>query len=275
MKLAANLSLLYPGLDLPERMARAASDGFRAVEILFPYDLDASMLGAQLQKHGLELVLINTPLSASGEKGLASLPGRESEFMAGLMRALDVCQATGCRSIHVMAGMPPGSSTPEACRETLINNLRKAAAMASQQGVTLLLEALNRADMPGYFYYLPEQVADIINTVGAPAVRLQFDFYHCQREGLGLDLTLRRNLALVRHVQFANPSQRREPDLSDPQVQAALLTLQSSDYRGWLGCEYHPQGDTSTGLAWRSAYHALLNTTHPRQQSEKHHKEIP
>src|SRR3546814_10928990 len=87
----------------------------------------------------------------------------------------------------------------------------------------------------------------------APAVRLQFDFYHCQREGLDLDLTLRRNLALVRHVQFASPSQRREPDLSDPQVQAALITLQSSGYQGWLGCEYHPQGDTRPGLACRSA----------------------
>src|SRR5690606_13914660 len=124
----------------------------------------------------------------------------------------------GCRGIHVMAGIPPVQASHDACRTTLISNLRKAAELASGRHVTLTLEALNREDMPGYFYYLPEQAADIIHAVDSPAVRLQFDFYHCQREHLDLDATLRSTLALIHHVQFANPVQRREPDLHDPAV---------------------------------------------------------
>src|SRR5690606_25168968 len=107
MNLSANLSLLYPGLALEARMVRALDDGFSAVEILFPYELDPQELALLLRKHGLELVLINTPLGQNDEKGLASLPGHEAAFLQGLTRALDVCRATGCRSIHVMAGMPP------------------------------------------------------------------------------------------------------------------------------------------------------------------------
>src|SRR5690606_21944105 len=125
-------------------------------------------------------------------------------------------------------------------------------------GVTLTLEALNRQDMPGYFYHLPEQAVDVIAAVDHPSVRLQFDFYHCQREGLDLARSLRKALPLVHHVQFAHPARRQEPDLSDPAVREALMILQASGYAGWVGCEYHPEGDTSAGLGWRAAFDALL-----------------
>ncbi|OZI69701.1 MULTISPECIES: hydroxypyruvate isomerase family protein [Bordetella] len=258
MKLAANLSLLYPGLPLAQRMAAAARDGFAGVEILFPYDLAPRELAAMLRDHGLQLVLVNTPPGQPGEKGLACLPGREADFGEALQRALQVCEATQCGMIHTMAGVPPAGTAPGACRATLIDNLRKAAALASQAGVTLTLEALNRADVPGYFYNRPDQVADIIATVGHNAVRLQFDLYHTQREGLDLNATLAGVLPLVRHVQFASPAGRHEPDPADPAVARALRTLASHGYAGWIGCEYIPAGDTSAGLAWRQAYQAAL-----------------
>jgi len=258
MKLAANLSLLYPGLPLRERMAAAARDGFAGVEILFPYDVAPDELSSLLARHSLALALINTPQGSNGEKGLACLPGREAEFMKGLESALAVCRATGCLRIHVMAGIPDAGDTGQACRGTLIDNLRRAAPLAAEAGLTLTLEALNRGDMPGYFYHLPEQVADIIQAVGHEAVRLQFDLYHSQREGLDPPTELRRVLPLVAHVQLAHPEGRREPDLSDPAVRQALQILARSGYHGWVGCEYMPQGETSAGLGWRAAYHALV-----------------
>ncbi|KAK78194.1 TIM barrel protein, partial [Bordetella bronchiseptica] len=106
MKLAANLTLLYPGLPLAARMAAAREDGFAGVEILFPYDLPPEQLAAQLREHGLALALVNTPLGPAGEKGLACVPGREADFAAALDQALAVCRATGCRIVHAMAGMP-------------------------------------------------------------------------------------------------------------------------------------------------------------------------
>lgn len=259
MKLAANLSLLYPGLPLAQRMAAAARDGFAGAEILFPYDLAPRELATMLRDHRLELVLVNTPVGSAGEKGLACLPGREDDFSYALQRALQVCEATECRMIHVMAGVPPAGAVPSACRATLISNLRKAAKLAQQAGVTLTLEALNRADLPGYFYYRPDQVADIINTVGHDAVGLQFDLYHTQREGLDLGTTLDDVLPLVRHVQFANPQGRHEPDPATPAVAGALRKLANHGYAGWVGCEYIPKGDTSANLIWRHAYHAILD----------------
>lgn len=259
MKLAANLSLLYPGLPLSSRIASAARDGFTGVEILFPYEIDAGELARLLAQHALTLALVNTPLGPDGEKGLACLPGRETEFMQALQSALAICQATGCQIIHVMAGIPGSDLDPVLARRTLICNLQRAAPLAAQAGVTLTLEALNRQDMPGYFYYLPEQVADVIAAVGHDALRLQFDLYHSQCEGQNLPVTLHKLLPLVHHVQFAHPNGRHEPDLADPEVQSALRLLAREGYRGWIGCEYIPKGDTQTGLAWRKDYRAILD----------------
>ncbi|NYT75721.1 TIM barrel protein [Alcaligenaceae bacterium] len=263
MKLAANLSLLYPNLPISSRMACAVRDGFTGVEILFPYDIEVDELAYQLRKKRLTLALINTPLGPKGEKGLACLPGREAEFMRALRRALAVCEATGCRSLHVMAGMVEPDINRTQARRTLIHNLRLAATLATEFDVTLTLEALNRHDMPGYFYYLPEQAADIIQAVDHPSVRLQFDFYHSQCEGLDLPAELGKLLPLVHHVQFASPLGRHEPDLSDPHVRSALSLLAGSGYDGWIGCEYTPIIDAQTGLAWRDDYYALLDEARP------------
>ena len=50
-----------------------------------------------------------------------------------------------------MAGIPPAGADPAACRATLIENLKYAAAQLAPHNITLLLEAINTRDMPGFF----------------------------------------------------------------------------------------------------------------------------
>jgi hydroxypyruvate isomerase len=97
-KLAANLSLMFTEVNFLDRFAAAAAAGFDGVEFLFPYDFAPAEIAARLKQHGLSQVLFNLPPGdwASGERGMAALPGREKEFMAGLDRALEFALATGC-----------------------------------------------------------------------------------------------------------------------------------------------------------------------------------
>lgn len=252
MKPAANLSLLYPGLPLAERCARAAADGFSGIEILFPYAAEHRELPALLRAHGLALTLINTPPGHAGERGLAALPGREHDFRAAFAQALDVAVACGCPSIHTMAGQVAASASREAALAVLADNLRWAAPQAASQGIVLTLEALNRIDMPGYAYWLPSQAIEMIERVGHPALRLQFDLFHTMREGLDPLAAVHACRPHIHHVQIAGAPKRDEPDLSEPLLSAALQALLDSGYRGWLGYEYHPRGDTREGLAWQA-----------------------
>jgi len=76
-KLAANLSWLFAELPLLDRFAAAAALGFRAVEILYPYEVAASDIAAALAASGLELALINLrPATSRPANGLRGAPGR-------------------------------------------------------------------------------------------------------------------------------------------------------------------------------------------------------
>ena len=115
---AANLTMMYPEMDLLERMRAAQEDGFAAVECLFPYAHEAPVWGQALRANGLVQALFNappggfTPEQAQrawdlGQRGTACLPGMEREFEAGVRLALAYAQVIGCRQIHVMAGAVP------------------------------------------------------------------------------------------------------------------------------------------------------------------------
>src|SRR5512139_1914509 len=107
LRLAANLSTLFTELPLEARFDAAAASGFRAVEIQFPYALPPARLRSLLVQAGVGLALFNAPPgdAARGERGIASLPGREAEFRASIERALEYATQSGCRHVHVMAGL--------------------------------------------------------------------------------------------------------------------------------------------------------------------------
>src|SRR6187549_3236235 len=117
-RFAANLSMLYPELDFLDRFDAAAKDGFAGVEYLFPYAFPAAEIAARLQANGLKQVLFNGPPGDwdGGERGLACLPGRESEFRDGIARALDYAAALDCPRVHVMAGLLPASLPRETAK---------------------------------------------------------------------------------------------------------------------------------------------------------------
>ena len=84
----------WPFIDRIEAAARA---GFRAVEFHFPYDHAPEEIAARLHAHDVQNVLFNLPPGdwPAGERGLASIPGREREFRDGVALALRYARVLG------------------------------------------------------------------------------------------------------------------------------------------------------------------------------------
>lgn len=250
MQLSANLSWLYRHLDWDERFGAAASDGFRGVEILLPYDHPPDWYARQLLDAQLELTLINTPIGAErGRLGWAAIPEAGPQFRQAFDRARVVAQATGCRRIHVMAGDVSGLAH-EACLSALRSNLDYALGLTEADDLVLTLEALNRSDMAGYFYHLPEQVIEVLSEFDSPRLRLQFDYYHCVKEGLDVPSSVAASAPWIGYVQIAGAQGRHEPDLSQAALLEGVAALPSLGYDDWLGCEYQPRGVPAEGLRW-------------------------
>jgi 2-dehydrotetronate isomerase len=238
---------------LIERFGAAAAAGFSAVELLFPYDVAASAVKAELTRHGLTQLGINTPPGREGESGLAAMPGREREWRDAFKLALDYAAAIGARSIHCLAGCVPPEQRPAA--ETIyIRNLTDAAEAAAKAGIVLLIEPINPRDRPGYFLNRVEHAADIVGKVGTPNLRIQFDFYHVQIVCGDLIRRFEAHLPLIGHVQVAGVPLRREPDEGEVNYAEIFAALDRCGYAGFVGCEYRPRGRTEDGLTWARPY---------------------
>ncbi len=266
-RFAANLSWLYTEHAFVDRFGAAARDGFDGIECLFPYEHDAALLRARLDEHGLCWVLFNAPPGswAQGERGLASLPGREAEFRCGIEQALEFAHALGCSRIHVMAGLTQPDVDTDRQWATYQDNLAWAAGQAAAAHVNVLIEPINPVDMPGYLLTRQADAHRLVNEINAPNLRVQMDLYHCQIvEGEVMSwltgaLHPQRGTSPsgtnIGHMQVAGVPGRHEPDEGAIDYPAVFELIDQLGYTGWIGCEYQPRrgsepGGTSAGLAW-------------------------
>lgn len=251
-RFAANLSMLYPQHDFLARFSAAASDGFEAVEYLFPYDFTAAEIKLRLEDFGLTQALFNAPPGdwGKGERGIASLPGRENEFRDGFQKALEYAAVLGNDRIHVMAGLLPDEDLRQKHHAVYLENLSSAAQEAAKAGITVLIEPINTRDMPGFFLNRQDQGQAVCKEVGADNLKVQFDFYHCQIVEGDVISKLRRDFAGIGHIQIAGVPDRHEPNIGEVNYPWLFEEIDRLGYTGWVGCEYRPKGDTSEGLQW-------------------------
>ena len=251
-RFTANLTLLWPALDVYDRFRAAAEAGFRRVEILFVHALDPARVEQLLREHALELVLFDPAAGdwAAGERGLLAVPGREQEFLATVRAAVAAARRFGTRRLNALVGIPPAGTSPEAAHQTAVANLRAAAPLVAEIGATLLVEAINSIDMPGYFADTVDRAAALVNDAGTPTVRLQLDQYHAGMMGTDPVAALRKYAPLVAHAQIADIPGRNQPGTGTQPIAAFLAALDELGYQGSVGLEYKPRGSMDDALAW-------------------------
>ena len=251
-KFAANLSMLWPELEVYDRFRAAADAGFKRVEILFVHVLDQQRVANLVRDLGLELVLFDPAPGdwEAGERGLACIPGREEEFRKTVRHAIETARLFGTPRLNALVGIKPPDVDEATARNTLVENLTEMSGPAQDAGVMLLVENINTTDMPGYFASSVDCAAEIVNAVDRPNVRVQLDQYHVGMMGGDALELMRRYRDLVEHVQIADVPGRHEPGTGQQPIPAFLDELDTLGYGGAVGLEYRPRGATEAALAW-------------------------
>ena len=255
-RFAANLSMMFTEADFLDRFERAAEAGFEAVEFLFPYEYPPEILASKLADNGLQQALFNMPPGnwEAGDRGLASCPGRESEFADGIEKALEYAQALGCPRLHMMAGIPGNEIAPEQAFDTYAGNLRRAAEAAARVDRDVIIEPINTRDIPGFFLNYQAHARRAIEAVDLPNLGLQLDLYHCQIMEGDLAIHIDRYADITRHIQIAGVPERHEPDVGELNYPYLFERIDATGFDGWIGCEYRPRGKTEDGLGWFQPY---------------------
>lgn len=251
-KFAANLSMLFTEVPFGERFGRAKQAGFDAVECQFPYELPAAEVKALLDANGQTMVLHNLPAGdwAGGDRGIACDPARAQEFRAGVAKAIEYANLLGVKKINCLAGKAPAGIPDAQVRQTLVGNLRFAAAELEKHGIDLLVEPINNYDIPGFWLNSTAKALEVLDEVGASNAYVQYDIYHAQRMEGELAGTMQKNLSRIGHIQIADNPGRNEPGTGEINFTFLFDFIDRIGYTGHIGAEYKPAGQTEAGLGW-------------------------
>jgi len=262
--------MLFTEAPFLDRFALARKSGFRFVEYLFPYPYKVDELKEQLKLHGLTQVMFNLPSGdwAAGERGIAGLPGRSEEFRAGVKRALEYATALGVTRLNCLAGKRLPQFAEENQWRVLVENVQFAAKALQPYGFTLLVEALNAFDCPGFLLTRTAQVVKLIEEAGMPNVMVQYDVYHAQRQEGEIVATLRKHAPQIGHIQIADNPGRHQPGTGELNFPFIFNEIDASGFHGYIGLEYVPLQDTKSSLGWLDEFGyplPLSNVTNPRK----------
>lgn len=257
---------MFAEVPFLDRFKAAAAAGFRAVEFQVPYDWPKYQLVELLEESGLEVVLIDSPVGDwdQGGRGMAAVPGRQTEFRDSLGSAIDYATALGCKTINLLAGVPGPGVRAEVAEATFVENLKYATHKFQSAGLHAVIEPINgalgvtdgyvTAGMPGYFLNRVDHARAIIDAVEANNLFMQFDCYHRQIVEGNIASAIKQHISVIGHIQFAGVPGRHEPSIGEIHYPYLFALLDEIGYSGWLGCEYIPSNGTFAGLRWAAEY---------------------
>lgn len=249
---APNVSWLFPELAFADRIYAVARAGFVAIEFGFPSQADIPAVEASREEYGLVVALFNMDVAVWDGvcRGYLADPKWRDEFDRTFEQTLRLAERLGCRVVHVPVGNRVPEMSRDAQREQIVENLRRVAPLAEQQGLTITIEALNQLDNPGFYLSSSREGFQIVEAVDHPNVRFQYDFYHIQLQEGNLINTFTEHIAQIGHFQVADPPGRHEPGTGEINFPQVLAALAATGYDGYVGLEYSPQAQGNAALDW-------------------------
>jgi len=293
-RFAANIgdSWLYSHLPFLERIGAAAKDGFKAVECgSSHYALDPKAIKAELDKHDMQWVLLNThsmPKYAARKdrKYHAIYPDEVGVFRQSMLRAFDYAMVLNKEMcIHIDIGMLTEDVDAATARKQLVSNLKMVQKLLDDDAeneqkykgnqFTLMIEPVNNIKGRGienYFLWSQFEALSIIKAVndgysGSYPIYLQYDFFHAQCHHGDITSFLKQHVEVIRHIQVSQCPNRDEAcnatsgDLNFDKLYQFLD--EEMDYPHFVGLEYHPMDskDTAKGLRMDNDWFGRWNVT--------------
>jgi hydroxypyruvate isomerase len=245
-KISVMLWTVFQKLPFEERLEKVAAAGYHAVELVGEYKKWSEEDFRRAQRKRRELG-ITFDVTAGLPHGVGDPSAREA-FLSDLRNEIPVMDKLECRAIIVMSGnMVPGMPRAEQ-HQSCIEGLKRAAEIAEQKNITLMLENIDLEENPRYYLWSVAEGLEIISQVGSPRVKFLDDFFHEQISEGNLIEKLQKNIDKVGLFHIADVPGRHEPGTGEINYTNIYKTLAKLKYNRYVAMEFIPSGEPVQSL---------------------------
>ncbi|HEY4312988.1 MAG TPA: TIM barrel protein [Pirellulales bacterium] len=238
-KFAVNVEMWWTKLPFLDRLRAAAAFGFPAVEF-WPWQGKDLAAVAELCK---ELKIAIAQFTAWGFSPGMNDPKNHGDFVEAVDQGCRVAKQLDCKKMCVVGGDDQPGMTQAQMHENIITALKRAAPIAEEHEVMLILEPMNiRVDHKGHCLYGSPAAVRICREVDSPMVKINWDLYHMHISEGDLCGRLKEGFDQVGYLQLADHPGRNEPGTGEIHYNRVLKEAFDLGYRGYVGLECRPKG---------------------------------
>ena len=225
---------------LAEKLEKAARFGAQGIEFMTvqPKTLDAGWIREKLNLYGIQPAAVASGGLAftAGLTLLHADPLRASQARNRLSQLVEFAAEIGAPLVTIGSFRGRLSSIGDQGEEILGQVLYQAAQLASQQGIRLVIEPLNRYETD--FIHTTDQGLDFIQKVGHSHLGLLLDTYHVNIEESSWTAPFKAACAAGKlwHVHLGD-NNRLPPGNGLIDFRSILATLDGCGYTGFLSAE--------------------------------------
>jgi hydroxypyruvate isomerase len=241
-----------------------AAAGYQGIELVGEFQTwspeDTRKVMAQMRSLGLVFDAI------SGVKAGFAEPGQSSNFIGQLAEQIRAAKDLGCPQIILLSGNRVEDLPPGVQRLTSIENLKRAADLASKNDIEIVIEPIDPLENPAIFLTTVSDGIEIVQEVRSRNVKVLYDFYHEQRAIGNLIEKLEKHIEWIGLVHIADVPGRHEPGTGEINYAMIYRKLAELNYSKFIAMEYYPTGDMVVSLkrARLAAIQAWYTGTQPR-----------
>ncbi len=259
---------------MQEKLGTAAESGIQSVELVSEYvswsDADVKKYNVLAQSYGITMDALLSQTDWTHRPVTMVNPAHRDAFLKDVRDATVWAKKLNVPQIIVLSGNEQPGMTREAQHASMVESGKRAAEIAAQADVRLILENLNsRVNHKGYFLTSAKEALQIVKEVDNPHFRLLFDIYHEYVQNGNPIPAIEEAEPYVSVFHVADAPGRHDPGTGEMKWDDIYRAIGKSEYAGYIALEYEPKGDDEVAslIAAVTQMRKDLNAGAPKQES--------
>lgn len=224
----------------------AAEAGYNGVQLVGEFQKwtaeDTQRIMSRIHSSGLVVD------SMSGVRAGFSAASDTDIFISQLKDQLEAAKRLACPQIILLSGKRAADLSPGAQMQTSVENLKRAADLAANDHIEIVIEPIDALENPTIFLQTVTDAFEIVAQVGRPNVKVLYDFYHEQRGFGNLIEKLVNHIDQVGLVHIADVPGRHEPGTGEISYANIYRELADLHYDRFIAMEFYPTGNAVDSL---------------------------